>query len=157
MIIVRRAGAAILAVAALAVWFLMAPDEVRSPEPQTQEQVRDRGNEIDAALADYELNDARTAGAPQQAVVNGWVAKDLLTIIAEQQNEALTRPEVAATVTPIVPRDDRIPAFAALAVVGLALVAGTSGFTTASGYSAPAGAAGDPHTARTAPQTMEQS
>jgi hypothetical protein len=126
VLLVRRIGAAALAVAALAIWFLMAPDDVETPTAQVQETVRDRGSAIDSALAEYELNEARTAGAPQQAVVNGWVAKDLLTIIAEQQNEALTRPEVAAPVTPVVPRDERIPALAALAVVGLALVAGTS-------------------------------
>jgi hypothetical protein len=42
---------------------------------------------IDVALEDYEANDARTEGAPQQQVVNGWVARDLLQIIT-RQNEA---------------------------------------------------------------------
>lgn len=42
---------------------------------------------IDVALDDYEANDARTEGAPQQQVVNGWVARDLLQIIT-RQNEA---------------------------------------------------------------------
>ncbi len=102
MFIFRKLGAAALAIAAIAVWFLMAP-----AEPDTQEQVGDRSREITAALSDYSLNEARTQGAPQQTVVNGWVAKDLLAIIAEQQNESVT--------------DERLPALAVLVVFGLAL------------------------------------
>ncbi len=123
---IRRIGALVLALAAIVVWFTMAPEDVETPTVQTQEQVRDRSSEISGALADYELNEARTAGAPQQAVVNGWVAKDLLTIIAEQQNEALTRPEVPAPLPPVVPDDERIPALIGLVVLSLALVASTS-------------------------------
>jgi hypothetical protein len=63
-------------------------------------------------LAEYELNDARTQGAPQQQVANGWVARDLLTIIAEQQTESAT--------------DERLPALAVVAVLGLALHIATS-------------------------------
>ena len=126
MIIARRVGAAVLAIAAVAVWFLMAPAEPEAPIVQAQESVRDRSSEIRAALANYELNEARTQGAPQQAVVNGWVAKDLLAIIAEQQNEALTRDEVPPPVPPVVPNDERIPALVGLLVLGLALAIVTS-------------------------------
>ncbi len=126
MIIVRRVGAAVLAIAAVAVWFLMAPAEPEVPAVQAQESVRDRSSEIRSALANYELNEARTQGAPQQAVVNGWVAKDLLTIIAEQQNEALTREEIPPPVPPVVPNDERIPALVGLLVLGLALAIVTS-------------------------------
>jgi hypothetical protein len=66
-------------------------------------------------------NEARTQGAPQQAVVNGWITKDLLTIIAEQQNDALSREELPTPLTPMVPNDERIPALVGLLVVGLAL------------------------------------
>jgi hypothetical protein len=99
--LVRRVGAIVLALAAVVVWFAMAPDESS-----------DRSADIASALADYELNDARTQGAPQQQVVNGWVAKDLLTIIAEQQNESVS--------------DERLPALAGLVVLGLALHMATS-------------------------------
>jgi hypothetical protein len=99
--LVRRVGAIVLALAAVVVWFAMAPDESS-----------DRSPEIASALADYELNNARTQGAPQQQVVNGWVAKDLLTVIAEQQNESVT--------------DERLPALAVLVVLGLALHVATS-------------------------------
>ncbi|MGY1708334.1 hypothetical protein ACI8AC_02365 [Geodermatophilus sp. SYSU D00758] len=90
-----------LALAAIVVWFAMAPDESS-----------DRSSDIASALADYELNEARTQGAPQQQVVNGWVAKDLLTIVAEQQNDSMT--------------DERLPALAVLVVLGLALHIATS-------------------------------
>ncbi len=101
MPLVRRVGAIVLALAAVVVWFAMAPDESS-----------DRSSDIASALAEYELNDARTQGAPQQQVVNGWVAKDLLTIMAEQQNESVT--------------DERLPALAVLVVLGLALHMATS-------------------------------
>jgi hypothetical protein len=72
----------------------------------------DRSSDIRQALVEYELNEARTEGAPQQQVVNGWVAKDLLTIIAEQQND--------------VAGDERLPALVGLLVLGAALYVFTS-------------------------------
>ena len=98
MILARRLGAVALALAAIVVWFAMAPE--------------DRSSDISRALTEYSLNEARTEGAPQQQVVNGWVAKDLLTIIAEQQNDAAS--------------DERIPALAGLLVLGAALHVFTS-------------------------------
>jgi hypothetical protein len=73
VLLVRRVGAVGLALAAVVIWFAMAPNESS-----------DRSTDIAGVLSDYELNNARTQGAPQQQVVNGWAAKDLLTIIAEQ-------------------------------------------------------------------------
>jgi hypothetical protein len=108
VLLVRRVGAIVLALAAVVVWFAMAPDESS-----------DRSTDIAGALADYELNEAQTQGAPQQQVVNGWVAKDLLTIIAEQQNESAT--------------DERLPALALLVVLGLALHIATSPWTAEEG------------------------
>ena len=121
MIVVRRAGALVLVAAAIAVWLFMAPDKPVMPEVQVQDQVTDRSSAIGQALSDYELNENRTQGAPQQAVVNGWVAKDLLEIMARQQNEALTRDAVPTPLTPVVPNDERIPALLGLLVVGAAL------------------------------------
>jgi len=106
----------VLALAAVVVWFAMAPDESS-----------DRSPEIASALADYELNNARTQGAPQQQVVNGWVAKDLLTVIAEQQNESMT--------------DERLPALAVLVVLGLALHVATSSRPAEAGGAASVSAA----------------
>ena len=101
MPLARRVGAIVLALTAVVVWFAMAPDESSN-----------RSTDIARVLADYELNEARTQGAPQQQVVNGWVTKDLLAIIAEQQNESVS--------------DERLPALAVLVVLGLALHIATS-------------------------------
>jgi hypothetical protein len=98
LIIARRVGAVVLAIAAVVVWFAMAPE--------------DRSSDIRQALVEYEINEARTEGAPQQQVVNGWVAKDLLTIIAEQQNDVAS--------------DERLPALVGLLVLGAALYTFTS-------------------------------
>ncbi|WP_138732011.1 hypothetical protein [Modestobacter excelsi] len=121
MIVVRRAGALALVAAAIAVWLLMAPDKPVMPEVQVQDSVTDRSSAISQALSDYELNENRAQGAPQQTVVNGWVTKDLLEILARQQNEALTRDAVSTPVTPIVPNDERIPALLGLLVLGAGL------------------------------------
>jgi hypothetical protein len=94
----RKAGAVVLAIAAVVVWFAMGPE--------------DRSDDIRQALSDYRSNELLTSGAPQQAVVNGWVAKDLLTIIAEQQNDVAS--------------DERLPALAGLLVLGAALYVFTS-------------------------------
>jgi hypothetical protein len=96
MLLARRIGAVVLAVAAVVIWFVMAPDDSSGSS-----------SDVSRALAEYELNEARTEGAPQQQVVNGWVAKDLLAIIAEQQDQAVS--------------DERLPALVVLLVFGLAL------------------------------------
>jgi hypothetical protein len=126
MVLCRRIGAGILALAAIAVWLLMAPAKPKAAEVQTPQAVSDQSTAIAKALSDYQQNNLFTTGAPQQAVVNGWAAKDLLTIIAKQQNEALTRPPVIPPLAPTVPNDDRIPALVGLLVLGLALALATA-------------------------------
>lgn len=49
----------------------------------------DSGILISAALSSAEANEALADSAPQQQVVNGWVARDLLSIIARQNDSAL--------------------------------------------------------------------
>ena len=44
---------------------------------------------ISGALLDYQVNNDNAESAPQQQVVNGWVAKDLLTVIARQNIEVI--------------------------------------------------------------------
>lgn len=111
MLIVRRLGAILLVLAAVAVWFMLKPEEKVQAEA-------DFGAEIAAAMADYKANNASTDSAPQQQVVNGWVAKDLLEVIAREQNAALS-PASA-------PRHERVPAYLLLIVLGLGLIAVTS-------------------------------
>jgi hypothetical protein len=111
MLMFRRIGALVLAVAAVAVWFGMAPSAKVA-------KAADFGPQISSALANYRLNNANAEYSPQQQVVNGWVAKDLLTVLAREQNAALS-PASA-------PRDDRVPAELLLAVLGLALFGATT-------------------------------
>ena len=127
MILQRRLGAALLSIAAVAVWFLLAPS-------QNSSGTRDFSSYIATALANYETNNATTQGAPQQQVVNGWITKDLLTVLARQQNVALS-PDGA-------PRDNRIPAELLLVVLGLALIIRTTGETASRQSASPT--AGDP-------------
>lgn len=118
MLLVRRLGALILAIAAVAVWFLLEPEQASADTPNYS-------SAISAAIADYESNNALADSAPQQEVVNGWVAKDLLEVIAKAENASLS-PESA-------PRDDRIPAELLLVVLGVALLV----FTTPRGHAGP--------------------
>jgi hypothetical protein len=111
VLIVRRVGALVLALAAVAVWFGLKPSEVSSSS-------NDFSGEISSALSDYTTNSATAGYAPQQQVVNGWAAKDLLTVIAKEQNAALA-PKSA-------PHDDRIPAELLLGVLGISMLAATS-------------------------------
>lgn len=93
---IRRIGFGVLALAAIVITFVAGPQV-----PETSDTSRyDR--QIQQALDDYESNDARTEGAPQQQVVNGWIARDLLTVIAEQGTDSLAVATPAAT-------DDRVP------------------------------------------------
>ncbi|KQY56687.1 hypothetical protein [Nocardioides sp. Root140] len=106
MSIVRRVGGLVLAIAAAVVWFVAAPDDVSAA---------DHKDDIASALSDDDANNLLTEGAPQQTVVNGWTAKNLLTIQAQQNNDLL---EAAS--------DQRPGLLMMLAVLGLALIALTT-------------------------------
>lgn len=47
----------------------------------------DRSDEIDGALLIADLNEESAESAPQQQVINGWTARDLLEIQANQLND----------------------------------------------------------------------
>lgn len=119
-----KAGLWTLVVAAVAVWFLMAPDE---PAPALfTASAQDYQSVISNALSDYDANAARTDSAPQQQVVNGWVAKDLLAIIALQNVDLLDSLEALGEQAergsvPASP-DERVPALLVLAVFALCWV-----------------------------------
>jgi len=101
---IRRIGAVVLIVAAIGVWFGMSP---------TSDKASSYSSAISAALAADTANNANTAGAPQQTVVNGWTAKDLLTVIANE----------GAVPQPV---DERPAALLTLLVIGFGLVLVTS-------------------------------
>ena len=46
---------------------------------------------VTAALSDATTNESRAQGAPQQAVVNGWLARDLAQIQIKQNNDAINQ------------------------------------------------------------------
>lgn len=98
--VVRATGAVLLTGLAVVLWFVMAPEEIH-----------DSTAEVAVVLAEYEANEARADGAMQQQVVNGWVAKDLLAIVAEQASDSARADRQA---------DDRLAAEAVVAVVALA-------------------------------------
>lgn len=85
---VRRLSFAILVLLAVAVPFGLAPDK---PDTDGYSEA------VGSALVGAELNEDKASGAPQQAVVNGWVARDLLTIQAKQNNDMLTYQHTIAT------------------------------------------------------------
>ncbi|TQM63813.1 hypothetical protein [Humibacillus xanthopallidus] len=96
--VVRIVGALILAIAAIGVFFGMAPRSTTSDAA------------ISSVLLDDSINQKAASGAPQQSVVNGWTARDLLTIIARQGEQ----------------RDDRPAALLTLLVLGMAMYVSTS-------------------------------
>jgi hypothetical protein len=71
--ILRRVGAVVIAIAAIVVWVTMG-----SSEKSDGEYLAD----IRSAMLDDRLNQNSADSAPQQSVVNGWTARDLLAISA---------------------------------------------------------------------------
>ncbi len=98
--LIRLTGALLIVVAAVVIWVSMAPDPVA-----------DRTDSVQEALVESTINEAGAEGAPQQAVVNGWVARDLLTVVASTTNEAARADQQAA---------DRLAAEVALLAVAVA-------------------------------------
>lgn len=77
----------------------------------------------DALEADT-ANNKGAESAPQQQVVNGWTARDLLTIIAKQNIDILKSQGALVDATGTLnttPFDERIPA---LLLIGLLAIAG---------------------------------
>lgn len=132
--VIRQLGFAILAVLAIAVTFGLAPEQ---PEPMDTTRFE---RQVEQALANFGANESRTSGAPQQQVVNGWVNRDLLTIISRQLSAAIEQPPVPAT-------DPRLPYLLLILTLTVGWHAAT--LTTATATSVTAGA--EPH--GPAPQT----
>lgn len=102
---VRVVGFAVLALAALVVMVTMGPS-VEDVDTSTFDRL------VDQALSDAEANEARTQGAPQQQVVNGWTNRDLLTAISRQMSA-----EIEATQG--IAGDQRVPALLLLMVLAI--------------------------------------
>ena len=98
LVILRRVGALLLVLAAVVVMVGMAPKSTTAPA------------DITSAMITDSLNQGSAQGAPQQSVVNGWTARDLLEIIAKQGEQ----------------QDHRPVALLLIAVLMLGLAVGTS-------------------------------
>ena len=107
MEIARRAGLVVLAIAAGWVWFNLEPLPIVPTLSGTE-----INRLVGLALSDSEANEALADSAPQQQVVNGWVARDLLQILVSAQAAQLdTLAQVDAR------QDERVPALIGLLAV----------------------------------------
>jgi hypothetical protein len=117
---IRFLGFAVLAIAAAAAFVYFTPKDVTSsyalPSASQYESL------ITQVLADDVANNLRTEGAPQQQVVNGWTARDLLTIIAKEQADILRAQGAVVDATGNLqtqPFDQRIPALLLIGVLAV--------------------------------------
>lgn len=120
----RNAGFGVIALAAVAVWVLLAPPPVDADARTIGLSTADYASLVNQALSDGEINEERAESAPQQQVVNGWIARDLLSIIALAQADLLETmggltDQNQTMVSALAARDDRIPALLALAVLAV--------------------------------------
>lgn len=127
----RRLGLAVLATAAVAVWFVMAPEPPDTAGGQINLSARNYANLVTQALDDFDANEARADSAPQQQVVAGWVARDLLSIIALAQADMIEslgglaeQNETVASAVAV--RDDRVPALLVIAVLAVCWIGMTT-------------------------------
>lgn len=117
---IRVLGFIVLAAAAVAAFVLLAPTAPKDVPtlPSTVQYL----SLISQALEDGETNEANADTAPKQQVVNGWVARDLLTIIAKEQADLLLAQGAIVDSNGILraqPFDERVPA---LIVIGILAV-----------------------------------
>ena len=121
MIELRRVGLALLAIAAIAIFFLMEPD---APEEGSLNlSATNYQSLIDAAMSDYNANDALAESAPQQQVVNGWVARDLLQIQARQLADVLdVLTQESGSGELVATTDPRVPALLVIAILAVGLM-----------------------------------
>lgn len=128
MIEIRRIGLLVLATASVAIFFLMQP--IPPEEGSLNLSTTNYQSLIDLAMDDYDANDALTESAPQQQVVNGWIARDLLRIQARELADvldALTQENESGQI--VATADPRVPALLVVAILALSLI----GFTSEAG------------------------
>lgn len=125
MLMSRRVALAVLAVAAVAVWFVLEPVDEQPPS-EIDATSRDYLDLIDTALSDFEANERRADSAPQQQVVAGWVIRDLETIQAYQSVDLLEAVGALGGQEPVVVRDDRTPALLLIGVLAIVVIGATS-------------------------------
>lgn len=102
MKVVRIVGFAVLVAVGVGIYVGLAPSSTKG--------------DVSSALATAKVNELSADSAPQQQVVNGWAAKDLLAVVARQEP------------------DNRVPALLLLGTVAVAW-----GFVTMSPSGGPGG------------------
>jgi len=117
---VRWLGFVVLGSAAIGAFLYFSPKIVASsyklPSTAQYESL------ISTALSDDAANNLRAQGAPQQAVVNGWTARDLLTIVAKENADVLRAQGAVVDATGNLqtqPFDQRIPALLLIGVLAI--------------------------------------
>lgn len=118
--VVRSLGFVAFGAAALTVYFLLAP-KISSNTP-TLPSATQYESLISSALSDYTVNNIAADSAPKQQVVNGWIAKDLLTIIAKEEADLLRAQGAVVDATGNLqthPFDERVPAILLIGVLAL--------------------------------------
>jgi hypothetical protein len=118
---IRLGGFLVLSAVAIAIFIALAPKVVR--DTPTLPSATQYESLIASALSDYTLNNGNAESAPQQQVVNGWAAKDLLTIIAKIQADVLKAQGAVVDATGSLqtqPFDERIPALLVVGVLAIA-------------------------------------
>lgn len=117
---VRLIGFGLLAIVAVAAFVVLTPQVLH--ETPTLPNTTDYLSLIQQTLSNDTANNARAQGAPQQAVVNGWTARDLLTIIAKQNIDILASQGAVVDATGTLqttPFDERVPALLLIGVLAI--------------------------------------
>jgi len=118
--VIRALGFMVLAASAVAVFFVLAPT-TPTELPSLPSATRYESLITDILAAD-DANNLRTEGAPQQQVVNGWTARDLLTIIAKQNVDLLAAQGAVVAANGnlmTTPFDERLPALLLIGVLAI--------------------------------------
>jgi hypothetical protein len=117
---VRYAGFLVLIGAAFGAWIGLAPKaDTRSPDVPTGSAYE---SEISKALAAEAKTSLLSQSALQQQVANGWVARDLLAIIAEENVDILNSQGAVVDATGSrlgEPFDERLPALLLVGVLAI--------------------------------------
>ena len=119
MRIVRLVGFIIAAMAAVAAFVLLEPDDVTRAQPPTIEGL---DTMLEQALSDYDENSLGAGdNAELQIVTNGWVARDLLFIVVSQLEVMSEQITVLSAQTDGIAKgseaDDRVPALLLIGVL----------------------------------------
>lgn len=158
MRIVRLAGFTVAALAAVAVFVLLGPDDVERVGPVPGLEGVDEA--IAQARATHDENAAGAGdNAELQIVTNGWVARDMLFIVADEigaltDQVSVVSAQLDTAVTAGEP-DDRLAALALVAVITIAFHAATLPYVAATGDRRTAVRAPAPRTSRPADPAEE--